>query len=415
MADFDSSDAAFYFKLKYPDGLRTDIFMRDKPLMEWATHETGFATTKGLEIPFPYLAGRGTGGTHALAYANQSPHRGKSFLVQQRHYIAFGSIDSEVVANAAAASDTVMFENAVTQAIDGKTETMGQELHRQMWRSNNGVRALLGTNASYATTTIKLANKEDVELFEPEMRIQSLAGTAFTTLRDAGDFVTLVSVDPEAGTLTADANWSNIANIADGDGLVQFGDQNVCMDGVDAICPTNRPALGGGDSFNGVDRGAYWVRLGGTYIDSSLYNIRNAFIFAKSKAKQHAGPGWDRGAPWFVHPKNFGQMLMQVEGMRINTSAMMDKYGIGLDSIEIDGQTFIQDTFGVVDHAFCISKDALTRDTAGDQPYIETHDGSEFSFDRKTGDIEFSMRHDGNTYSRFPNRILRVKLPAEAT
>lgn len=409
MADFDSSDAAFFFKLKYPDGLRTDILLRDKPLMQWADHKTTFATTKGVEIPFPYLAGRGTGGTHAVAYANTSPMRGKSFLVQQRHYIAFGSITAEVVANASAGNDLTQFENAVTAAVDGKTETMGQEIHRQMWRNNNGVRSLIGGTSG---VTLTCANKEDAQLYEVDARIQVLAGPAFTTLRDAGDFVTIVAVDTEAGTLTADQNWSNIASIANGDGLIQFGDQNVCMDGVDGICPI---ALGSPDSFNGVDRSAYRSRLAGTYTDQSTANIRNALIQAKAKAKQNAGPGFDRDAPFFCHPKNFAQFLMQIEGTRINTTAMMDKYGIGLKSIEFDGHTFIEDTYGIVDHVFLISRDSLTRDTAGQQPYIETHDGSQFGFDRKTGDIEFTMRHDGNTYSRFPNRILRVKLPVVST
>jgi hypothetical protein len=412
MADFDSSDAAFFFKLKYPEGLRTDIFERDKPLMQWAKHETGFATTKGIEIPFPYLAGRGTGGTHQTAYANQTPMRGKSFLVPQRHYIAFGSVSAELVANASAGNDQTQFENAVTAAVDGKTETMGQEIHRQMWRQNNGVRALAG--AVTASTTLPLQNKEDVQLFEPDMRVQGLAGTGFTTLRDSGDYVTIVSVDEIAGTITADAVWTSIASLAEGDGLIQFGDQNVCLDGLDGICPVTRPALGT-DSWHGVDRAAHWSRLGGTYVDSATYGMRNALIFAKSRAKQNAGPGFDRDAPFFIHPKNFGQFMMQVEGTRINTTAMMDKYGIGLRSIEFDGHTFVEDTFGIVDHAFLVSPDSLTRDTAGDQPYIETHDGSEFGFDRKTGDIEFTMRHDGNVYSRFPNRILRVKLPAVAT
>jgi hypothetical protein len=414
MADFDSSDAAFFFKLRYPNGLRMDILMRDKPLMQWATHSKGFATTKGVEIPFPYLAGRGTGGTHASAYANTSPLRGKSFLVPQRHYIGFGSIFAEVIANASAGNDLTQFENAVTAAVDGKTETMGQEIHRQMWRNNNGVRALVHPTTAISGTTLTLANKEDAQLFEVDARIQALAGTAFTTLRDSGDFVTLTGVDTDLGTLTADVAWSNIAAIAAGDGLLQVGDQNVCMDGLDGIVPVTRPAPGT-DLWHGVDRAAYWSRLGGTYVDAANYNIRNALIYAKSKAKQNAGPGFDRDAPFFCHPKNFAQFLMQIEGTRVNTSAMMDKYGVGLKSIEFDGHTFVEDTFGVVDHLFLISRDSLTRDTAGDQPYIETHDGSQFGFDRKTGDIEFTMRHDGNVYSRFPNRILRVKLPVVAS
>lgn len=412
MATFDSSDASFFFKLKYPSGLRLDILLRDKPLMQWAEHKTGFATSKGMEIPFPYLAGGGTGGTHATAYASDSPMRGKSFLVPQRHYHAYGSLDSDVVANASAGNDATQFANAVTAAVDGKTETMGQELHRQMWRNNNGVRALVHPTIAISGQVLTLANKEDAQLFEPDRRIQAVAGSAFTTFRAGGAFVTLTGVDTDAGTITADANWSTITSIAAGDGLIQYGDKDICMDGLDGICPI---ALGAPDSFHGVDRSAYRSRLAGTYVDASEMNIRNALIKAKQKAKQNAGPGFDRDAPFFCHPKNFGQFLMQIEGTRVNTTAMMDKYGIGLRSIEFDGHTFVEDTFGIVDHVFLISRDSFTRDTAGQQPYMETHDGSQFGFDRKTGDIEFTMRHDGNCYSRFPNRILRVKLPVVAS
>lgn len=374
-------------------------------------HDTKFATQgqQKLYIPVPYSNGQGIGPTNADAYTARSGAKGYQFEVPQRRIIHFGEITADVVRNAEAGGSEEQFVDALMYDIDGATENFGQEINQRLYGSALGTRALVHATTAISGTVLTLANPEDAQFFEIDMLVSVMNGSD-DTLRDSGDYVTITAVDPIAGTLTADANWSNITGTTTGDKLVRRGFRAASIDGLDGWVPVTPVA-----DFLGVNQTLYRTRLAGTYVDVSSSNIRQGVLRAISVARGQIGAKYNSKDPWFMNPADKMHFVQSVESVKVNDIQLKTKYNVGLEAVEILGARIVEDRHCPVGHAFQVPEGAFTFATAGAQPKIEEIDGKRFNYNRQTGYLEFTLAADCNAYSKAVNRLARMKLPTRPT
>lgn len=405
--------ASWALKTLFEDGANTEVLVRNKPLMQWAPNKTNFTSSRGIEIPAPYVNPQGIATTNATAAANEVASQGKSFLLPQRTHVAFGKIDGIVVRNAMEGGDASHFVDSVEREVDGVTESIGVEIHQRMYGSKNGIRSLLSSTAAINTTTWTLANEEDAQFFEPGMKLV-LVNPSTGNVR-SGTAVSVVSVN--GTTMVCSANPDTFTSAAAGDGIAREGSANgsggVDLDGLAGWCPATAPTSG--DSFLGVDRSAYPARLAGVRVDISGDTIRGGFIKAKAKAAAQVGSMFDSKEPIFINPKNLAQIMQSVEAAKIVDIKLDDSYGIGLDAVSVMGHKFVQDSMCPVNVAWLVGSKSWVRYSCGKQPAFESSDGQDFWFDRSSGNtgvLNFVMNHDGNTGSPAVYNIMRMTLPS---
>lgn len=401
------SAADWLFKRLYPEGLDEEALVRNKPLMQWTESSPDFTNgNKGLDIPAPYVNPQGIGPTNVIASTNESGSAGVVFTVPQRTHIHFGKVDSNVVRNTIAGGSESQFVNVLTREVDGATEAIGVEIAQRMYGDNSGVRSYLSSTGAVTGTTAFLANVEDAQFYEINMKV-AFINPADGAYRNAGASLTVTAVDPIAGTLTLSGNVNSVTGTVAGDGIVRAGFRNADLDGLKGWVPVTPSA-----NFLGVNQTLYRTRLAGVYVDVSNLPIRSAFLKAFAVAQAQIGARFQSKSPIFIHPTNLMQIQQSVEGVKVINGKMDDKFGIGLDTVEVLGYRFVSDAHCPVNEAFLIGDGAFVRATAGKQPRIDDQDGRKFDYDRVNGALSFVLAHDGNTYSPNPGNIMRMKLPA---
>lgn len=404
---FDQSAAGFLYKQLYADGIDQEALVRNKPLMQWTDNDKDFTSNLGIKIPAPYVNPQGIAATNAGASSAEVASAGVTFTVPQRHHYAMMRIDGDVVRNTIKGGDASQFTNMLTREVDGVTEAIGAEIHGRMYGESSSIRSLLSATGVVNTTTAFLANPEDAQFYEPNMKLVVIDPA--TGLARTGTAVTVTKVDPIAGTLLLSAIITTaFAAAVAGDGLGRETFVGIDFDGLKGWCPAT---VSSSDSFLGVNRSIYRTRLAGVYVDGSAMPIRNAFIKALAVAKTQVGSMFEKSAPFFINPKNLAQIIQTVEQIKITSLSLEDKYGIGLDAVEVFGHKFIEDAMCPVNTCYLVGKDAWTRATCGTQPQIDDQDDNSFWFNRSTGKLEAILAHDGGTCSYSPYNLLRLDLP----
>lgn len=404
MATQTTTTAEYLIKFLYSDGLDESALMGANKLLSHVERDRKFTSSKGKVVATPGANGQGGYATNADAYAARAGASGQDFLVPMRKKLHVGELSGDLVRLTEAGGDESQFCNILTRDVDGATENFGQELNQRLYGKTLGERARIHATTAISTVTLTLANPEDAAFFEVDMRV-SAVDPATNLLRDSGDFVTIVAIDPILGTLTADAAWSNIASIALGDILIRWGIRNVDFDGLAAWVPETPSA-----SFLGVDQTTNRARFAGVYLDISGYAIRPGFIRAKAVSQNMLGKGFEND-PFFMNPVDVSEIEASVEAVRIVDVKLDTKYDVGIDAIKVLGCTVVADRHCPVGRAFQVPAGAFTLGSAGDQPSMEDQDGKRFHYDRTTGMLTFGMAFDGNSYSERPNRLVQLKLP----
>lgn len=407
MANLTTSNSDFLFKYLQDSELDEEAMLREHALLAWSPNETDFTSHLGKYVAVEYVNPQGAGTTEALAASTRNPSAGAKFLVPQRHYTVNAGIQRIVLQNAAAGGSESEFADALVNEVDGCSEQFGDHLERQMWGSYLGYR---GVVASFTTTTVTLTNASDAQMFEVGQTIQSV-DPAGPTLRAATAAIT--AINRTTGVLTGPGS-TLMAAIANSDFLVGYGDfTNFVFNGLPDWVPTT---VSGSDSYLGVNRSTDRERLAGIYYDGSAKNTRAACISGIQHAKTMSGPKFNKRSPCFIHPKNLQVVLESVEAAKVVNLELKTSYGIGLEAVEIMGYRFVESYACPLNYAFVVGEGAFVRGSSGKQPQIDAfgQGNSGFHYDPDTGLLNFTMSHDGNTYSRRPYQLLRIALPAYA-
>lgn len=410
MAGTVQADVEWVAKRLYRNGVNKDALTSGNELLKHLKHESTFASQNGIFISTPKSNGQGIGTTAAGAYANRFGNKGDRFTVPQRTVRYFGELTDDVVKNATYGTDESQLIDAVENDVDGATEAFGQELNEMAYRSNNGVRAYATFSGAVATLTNAAGDltPEAVTLFDLNMRIVAGNPGAAFALRDSGDFVTIIAVDPIAGTITADAVWSNISGITNLDGLLRQDTLNSYMDGLAGWAPAVPT------TFLGVNQATAPGRLCGTYVDVSGYNVRDAFIKGFAKFKLHLGSNFDAKSPIFMNPLDVAEIESSIEAIRVVDGEMPSKYNVGIKTKTILGYTLVEDRHCPVGSAFVVPKDAFTLGTAGPMADLFKPAGQRFTYNPQTGLLSFVILTLGNTYSQYTAKLGQLKLPTRS-
>lgn len=401
--------ADYLAKQLYADGLDKDALVDGNVLLSYVKHNTDFTlvgSNKTLTIPVPYANPQGMGPTNATAATNKGTKVGTFFLVPQRRMFHYGEFNTDLLRNTEAAGSSAQFVNAFQDEIDGATNNFGQEINHRLYGSVKGYRAKVHPTTAPSTTTLTLANPEDVVFFEPGMYVQAVdPGTG--TLR-ASTKIQITKVNMSLGTITGSANWSTISGIAVGDWLIRADFLDASIDGLDGWVPVTASA-----SFLSVDQTVFRERLAGVYYDGSTQSIRQAFIRFKAVCDAQIGMKFKGSkAPIFMNPADLAQIVSAVEAVRTVTDATVNNFGVGIAGVEILGHTVIADRSCPLGTCYQIPKESCVFATAGNQPKLDKGgSASAFHFDPATGVTNYVFALDGNFIVPKVNTVARMTLP----
>lgn len=243
-----------------------NMMYRDRPVMGMiAKLKAG-----GEQIKQPIKIGQSAAqsSTFATAQGNVGLANRKAFLGDWGYDVSIARVPTNLID--LSESD----KGAVVKALADETETamdaIAQRLERDLFRMGFGY---CGEVASgQATPTIVLTQRSDTQNFFPGQVLQAAQDENSGALRNAGATATVLSVDRDAGTVTATGNWTAaIAALVAGDVLFQAGDrQNAATPtplrvvGFAGWLPLTAPTAG--DSFFGVDRSIDPVALAGVRV-----------------------------------------------------------------------------------------------------------------------------------------------------
>lgn len=245
-----------------------------------------------------------------------------------RDYGAFG-LSTEAIR--AAKSDAGAMIRALEPEIDGAIETLTSNAAVELFRNGGAARAR-GSTTSTVTNT--LTNASDTAQFEYGMVVRSSSTDGTSGSVNAGS-VTLIGIDRDAGTLTANVAWSTgITSYAQTDYVFVDGDFGAGIKGLLAWLPTTAPTVG--ESFFGADRSKDATRLGGVRISGGGGPIEGTLIEAKARLKR------EKSNPdtVFLNPIDYAQFEKAIAGKSLydrGSRSSTDDPTIGWKSIQMAG------------------------------------------------------------------------------
>lgn len=415
MAAGTTTDVAYLSKVIYADkGYDPKQLVRNKPALANTPHRKNFTSAEGFSFAAGTSNGQGAAADVATAQASVSPNIGQKFLVPQVSYYTQVTLAGKIVRNAMKGNSDSYFMDQLKVNMDGAQETMGTELNRQIFGSQDGWRAQVGLVAPSGTTAV-LLNFSDCVFFEKNM-VVVFAATAGGAIR-AGTpgYATIVSVDDSTGTLTFSGTITTlITSPGASDYIFRRGDARNNGTAVVAagLYDWNPPTTTGlGTAFFGVTRSDYPSRLAGPRYTGTGDPIQTVFIKAMQSFKTQVGPGWTTG-DIYIHPLNLAQLMAAAEGSRYIEGEKATEYGISIPTFKYQGLTFIEDSQCLINTAKVVGPGAFVRASCGDQPiWSSDANGSEFKVDMGTDLFYGSLIHDGNFCGLKPNQLGHIALP----
>jgi hypothetical protein len=267
MLDVASFTAAL--KQHYVDFSVKNMVYKSKPLHGLISKDEKFT---GLNLPLPLIYGnpQNRSSNFAIAAGGTSNALTTQFLLTRKKDYSLAQISNEVLE--ASQGDSASFLSASTTQIDGAIGSLAASLATAEYRNGTGSMAKVG---SVAGNVITLANPAEIAVFERNMVLQANATDGGAPRATQ---MTIVAVDRNLGKITVDAI---VAGTAAGDFLLQYGDLNAKVSGLDGWLPM--PGTLTSTPFLGVDRTADSSRLAGVSkdftgapIDQALTNLSSA-------------------------------------------------------------------------------------------------------------------------------------------
>lgn len=269
MASLSVSDLSVALKERYPNGLPEQMMYRASPFMASVRKDRDSAlASRKFHVPQKYARPQGASATFATGRTNMTASKWVGWDIELSNYYGFAQIDGEAIARAKAKGEG-SFVEAIDDEIEGATYTVSRQCAKLFWGNGGGAIGQISAGSNVATATITLANPSDIRFFERNMVLKSSATDGTSGAVRAGS-VTVLSVDRDAGTITATGAWdAGITSPAASDYIFRDGDFGLAIKGYEAWIPRTAP---GATSFFGVDRTPD-SRMHGVRTDFSAYGI----------------------------------------------------------------------------------------------------------------------------------------------
>lgn len=231
---------------------------------------------------------QGRSATFATAQANISNHVGKKFTLTRASDYQLVSLSTEAIL--AAKNDKGALIRNLDTEMDSGMNNISKSLAVSLYRGRSGYIGQLASDPGTATS-FTLKNINDVTSFEVDMKIVFAATK--TGANRAGGARTISAVNRDTGVITVSAALDAALDADDyvfceGDNANGSG-SGLKVTGLEDWLPDTAPAVGGGDSFFGVDRSVDPTRLAGLRIDVSGLNPEEALVTVFSRQSREGG------------------------------------------------------------------------------------------------------------------------------
>jgi hypothetical protein len=285
--------------------------------------------------------------------------------------------------------------------------------------SSDGSR-LMGTVESESGTSLVLTERYMVRRFEPGDQIVAADGAGATTaaLRDSGDFVTVVSVDPSTRTIVGDSDWATtISGLVTGDHVFHRGDaaNGGAVRGIFGLPAWAPSAAPGATLFFGVNRTLNTERLGGLRYDGSGDgSIREALIAGAHEAFD-ATQGEASISECYLGVSEFKRLAIELDDARERAEKGRDAE-FGYSFIRFHAGPYevkcMADPENVTGRAFLVDPDTLELASLRDIPHPATFDGSNWLRMNAQAAIEMRWEAFSQMMCDAPGFNMNVGLPA---
>ena len=358
----------------------------------------------------------------ATAQANQgSAQYGEWQLTKVSDY-AVGGVDGELLETTKTRKASLV--GALDNELKGSFTTLRRSLHKGLFGDGTGSLGTLDGVGAVAATTVTISNVENIGSFSKGMYIVS-APTAMGALNPGR--VQITSIDRDAGTITAAANWNaaipnGIPALGVNDYLFVEGDAPnggliKKVAGLDGWLPATAPVAG--DNWFGKDRSVDPVALAGIRFNGSAAGtISEALQLAGARVNREgngAQPDTIIMSPLDI--AKFGIELgsqttrPRVAARRADGSAA----SIGYRAYELETPAGTMKVFsdyqcpqGV---AYMLTMSTWKFSSLLAAPVLITWDGLRIRAKANADGFEYRARYRGQLYSSAPGLNCRVQLP----
>lgn len=272
--------------LKYLDAKKKDVadmVARESPTLALLPTKTDMGG-EGRRVPVKI--GRPVGGrsaTFSTAQTNAGTASFERFVVTHVKNYGVVTIDRDAVLGSQGNERAVI--ELLDAQLDGILNAVKTDIASGVHRNGGGAIGVISAGSTVASATITLATIADIVNFEAGM-VLNLASTDGTSGAIETGTVTVLSVDYDAGTVTATGNWTaGVATAATGQYIFPVGDFGLKMKGFDAWLPSSAP---GATAFYGVARNSSPTRLGGIRVSESG-TIIERLIRGAAQVHKHGG------------------------------------------------------------------------------------------------------------------------------
>lgn len=367
----DMTTFAAALKQHYVDFTVKNLVYSNNPFLATVGKDEKFG---GLNMPLPLIYGnpQGRSATFSNALNQKTNSQIKAFTLTRVSDYSLANIQNEVLE--ASSGDSDAFMRAATTEIDGAIQAATRSLAGALFRNGTGSIGQISAGSTVASTSITLANIEDVVNFEVGM---TLAASATDGGANRTGSAQITAIDRSTGVISTGSNWSSqISSLAAGDFLMVAGDLNAKIKGLDAWLPM--PGVLTNASFFGVDRTLDATRLAGVNYDYSGVPIEEALVDLAARIGREGGVP-DRCYMNFANYANLEKAL----GSKVVYVNVKDQEGIvGFEGIKIHGPkgpiTVIPDLNCQADRFYMLQSNSWKLYSLGMAPKLLKSDGMEF-------------------------------------
>lgn len=383
MADFTTFASAL--KTHYTNFQIENLGYKKHPFIAMVSKWEKFT---GNDAKFPIQIGnpQNNSATFATAIAETSSSIYKDWLLTRKKQFGFARIDNELL-EATVDKDGAFLK--ATEEIDNAMKSLFRKRAIQAARGSSGSFARL-SSASGTTTTLTLANPEDVAMFEVGMYLESNNTDNATTVNTSTGSEGLITArDTNLGTLTLSAA---ITGLAASDYIFPRGDAGLSFSGLSDWLPYDNRATLIAASFYGVTRSVDSTRLAGCYVDGSAMSKEEALIDLAAVI------GAEGGQPdhCFMNFKDWKNLVKELSTrVRYTKVKAGEKGHIGFSGVEIDGPngtiTCIPDLTIPVGKAYMLQMDTWKLCSLGKLVELFDGDGLRMTRSRTANECELQL------------------------
>jgi hypothetical protein len=224
-----------------------------------------------------YSSGAGRSATFSDAQGNPEGSKGVKLALSTVEDYCIKQWSDDVLASTEG-GDAAAFFNARTHEMDRALQSLSDSLAHSAFRSGSGSIGRVVSTQSSSSTTITLANPEDIWYFFIGQKIVADSADGGGTVGTTVSYVKSI-LDRSAGTFEVAASDGGVAitattaDLAANQYIFNLGDYSKKVKGVAAWIPTT---VASNDSFFGVNRSVDRERLAGWYLDYTGVAIEEA-------------------------------------------------------------------------------------------------------------------------------------------